>query len=40
MRLNTEVLEYGEDSMNLMIEHQLIDQLPMAKERPSVPSST
>jgi hypothetical protein len=33
-------LQYGEDSMNLMIEHKFIDQLPMAKEKPSVPSST
>jgi hypothetical protein len=40
MRLITEVLQYGEDCMNLIIEHQFIDQLPMAKERPIVPSST
>jgi len=40
MRLMTETLQYGEDSINLMIEHGFMDQLPMAKERATVPSST
>ena len=32
-RLMAEELLYGEDCVNLMIEHQFLDQLPMAKER-------
>lgn len=32
MRLMAETLQYGEDSVNLMIEHRFMDQLPMAKE--------
>jgi uncharacterized protein YeaO (DUF488 family) len=39
-RLMAETLQYGEDSANLMIERGFMDQLPMAKERPTVPSST
>lgn len=39
MRLMAETLQYGEDSVNIMIEHGFMDQLPMAKERPEVPSS-
>jgi hypothetical protein len=32
MRLRTEVLKYGEDTLNLMIKNEYLDQLPMAKE--------
>jgi hypothetical protein len=39
MRLMSETLQYGEDSVNLMIERGFIDQLPIAKERSTVPSS-
>lgn len=30
LRLMTELLKYGEDTMNLMIEYQYLDQMPMA----------
>jgi len=39
MRIMTETLKYGEDCINLMIEHGFLDQLPMAKEKPTVLSS-
>jgi len=39
MRLMAETLQYGEDSVNQMIERGFMDQLPMAKEHPAVPSS-
>lgn len=32
LRLRTELLKYGEDSLNLMIKNEYLDQLPMAKE--------
>ena len=32
-RLMAEVLKYGEDSVNLMIEHDYMDQFPLAKEK-------
>lgn len=32
IRLRTELLKYGEDSLNLMIKNEYLDQLPMAKE--------
>jgi hypothetical protein len=40
MRLMMETLQYGEDCVNLMIERGFMDQLPMAKEIPTEPSST
>ncbi|WLD92606.1 DUF3231 family protein [Alkalihalobacillus sp. AL-G] len=40
MRIMAETLQYGEDSLNLMIERGFMDQMPMAKETPSDPSST
>jgi rubrerythrin len=39
IRLRTELLKYGEDTLNLMIKHEYLDQLPMAKEKPTVHSS-
>ncbi|KGE20713.1 DUF3231 family protein [Paenibacillus wynnii] len=39
MRLMAETLKYGEDSINLMIDYGFLDQLPMAKENPTVPTS-
>ncbi|MFP5111723.1 DUF3231 family protein [Bacillaceae bacterium C204] len=33
IRLRAELLKYGEDSLNLMIKNEYLDQLPMAKEK-------
>ena len=33
IRLRTELLKYEEDTLNLMIKNEYLDQLPMAKER-------
>ncbi|WP_100404682.1 DUF3231 family protein [Bacillus solitudinis] len=38
-RLIAEVLKYGEDSLNLMIDFGFMDQIPLAKENQSQPSS-
>lgn len=32
IRLRTELLKYGEDSQNLMIKNEYLDQLPLAKK--------
>lgn len=32
LRLRTELLKYGEDTLNLMIENEYLDQLPLAKK--------
>jgi hypothetical protein len=32
MRLRAELLKYGEDTLNLMIENEYLDELPMAKK--------
>ena len=39
MRLMGETLKYGEDIIDLMIDHGYLDQLPMAKEKPTIPAS-
>lgn len=38
MRLKTELLKYGEDSLNLMIKNEFLDELPMAKEKTKAPT--
>lgn len=38
MRLKTEILKYAEDTLNLMIKNEYLDELPMAKEK--IPASS
>jgi hypothetical protein len=39
LRLKLELLKYGEDTANLMIENRYLPQFPLAKDKAEVPTS-